>query len=144
MYLPGTSRTVHFALITIGAIVISSVMLFGQTTTADQAATNAYGGCSAPAKAGVHVCFPFNLSNGGAGVASPFQVIAAGTGAGGPVKLMEVWADGKKIAQTSGNLFDAPVTLPIESSLQRSGGRLDRGGDPRNTVQCIGGEYDGT
>jgi hypothetical protein len=113
MHLPGTSRTVHFALLTIGALLLSSVMLFCQTTTADQAAPNAYGGCTAPAKAGVHVCYPVNITNSGAGVASPFQVIAAGTGAGGPVKLMEVWADGKKIAQASGNLFDAPVTLPI-------------------------------
>ena len=43
------------------------------------------------------------------------QLIAAGTGGGGAVRLMEVFVDGKKVAQASGNLFDAPITLTTGS-----------------------------
>lgn len=70
----------------------------------------AYGNCAAPANAGVRVCQPFNVSNSTT-IASPFQLIASGTGANGAVERMEVWVDFAKTKQSSGNLFDAPLTL---------------------------------
>jgi hypothetical protein len=68
--------------------------------------TPAYGNCPAPSSAGVRVCFPLSGD-----IDSPMQVIASGTGAEGPVKTMQLWVDGKKVQQVSGNLFDKPVTL---------------------------------
>ncbi len=66
------------------------------------------GNCPPPAQAGVHVCMPFpNTSN----INSPVQVIASGTGASGQVNHMELWADGHKLGQSPGSLFDAPVRL---------------------------------
>jgi len=66
-----------------------------------------YGNCPALGHAGVDIC---DLGSGSF-IPSPFQLIASGTGAKGPVRLMELWADGKKLCQTSGNLFDEPVSL---------------------------------
>jgi hypothetical protein len=41
------------------------------------------------------------------------QVIASGTGAGGAVKYMQLYVDGKKLQQVTGNLFDWPVALSV-------------------------------
>lgn len=72
--------------------------------------TPAYGNCPAPANAGVHICQPLTVPNANS-VAAPFQLIASGTGAKGPVEHMEVWVDFRKVQQSSGNLFDAPLNL---------------------------------
>ena len=92
------------------SLLTASVTAQDATTNSSSLATSAaYGGCSAPTGAGVHVCYPAGPP--GFFTSSPMQVIAAGTGGGGPVKLMEVFVDGKKVAQASGNLFDAPITI---------------------------------
>ena len=106
------SRLVCAMVLLAGLSSVFAISLIAQSSTTDSVsatATAAYGGCSAPAQAGVHVCFPSGPSGFFAG--SPMQVIATGTGGGGPVKLMEVFVDGKKVAQASGNLFDAPITI---------------------------------
>jgi Big-like domain-containing protein len=94
------------------ALLGFSPFLFSQSTgTASSAATAAlpaYGGCSAPAKEGAKFCAPYANSS----INAPFQVIASGTSGRGQVKLMELWADGKKVTQTNGTPFDEPVTLP--------------------------------
>lgn len=58
----------------------------------------------------VHICQPLIIPNSN-GVGTPFQLIVSGTGAKGPVEHMEVWVDFKKVQQSSGNLFDAPLNL---------------------------------
>jgi hypothetical protein len=70
-----------------------------------------YGGCPPHSQAGVAVCYPF-IYPSVTFIDSPFQLIAAGTGGDGPVGNMQLWVDGRKIGQTSGNIFDKPVTLP--------------------------------
>ena len=68
-----------------------------------------YGRCTPPAQQGVTICMPY----AGAEVRSPFQLIAAGTSGRGQVASMQLWADGKKIMQTTGTPFDEPVALPV-------------------------------
>jgi hypothetical protein len=88
----------------------SPFLLFSQSAgIASMAAVAlpAYGGCPAPAKEGAKFCAPYANSS----INAPFQVIASGTSGRGQVKLMELWADGKKITQTAGTPFDEPVTL---------------------------------
>lgn len=111
MRVPHKAKLAGVTLLLSGACSLFTVALKAQSATSNTAvtATAAYGGCTAPAQAGVHVCFPTGPS--GFFAASPMQVIAAGTGGGGPVKLMEVFVDGKKVAQANGNLFDAPITI---------------------------------
>jgi hypothetical protein len=92
----------------------SPFLLFSQSTdrastAAAAAALPAYGGCPAPSQEGVKICAPFQ----NAFINGPFQVIASGTSGRGQVSLMELWADGKKVTQTSGTPFDSPVTLPV-------------------------------
>jgi hypothetical protein len=91
----------------------SPFLLFSQSTdtvsTAVAAALPAYGGCPAPLREGVKICAPYQNSF----INGPFQVIASGTSGRGQVTLMELWADGKKVTQTNGTPFDAPVTLPV-------------------------------
>ena len=84
---------------------LSPLPLLSQTTTA----LPAYGGCTPPSHAGVHVCVPGN----GFQVTSPFQVIAAGTSGLAAVRDIELWADGKKLGQSTGTPFDAPVSLAV-------------------------------
>ena len=67
--------------------------------------------CQAPSNEGVTICEP--PGGGQFDIPSPFQVIAAGTSGRGQVKLMELWADGKKVTQTDGTPFDEPVTLEL-------------------------------
>lgn len=96
-------------------ICSSSFSLFSQITTqkpGTAAALPAYGGCPAPSNAGVNVCAPA-AAGIQAELPSPFQVIAAGTSGRAPVKLVELWADGKKIGQSEGTPFDEPVTLGL-------------------------------
>lgn len=103
-------KTAVCGVLLIGSSCASPLLLISQNASnvqAGEASSVGYGDCPAPARAGVNVCW------GSYGqVESPFQVIASGTGGLGPVKLMELWADGRKIAQSAGNLFDAPVILP--------------------------------
>ena len=69
--------------------------------------------CQAPSQEGVAICEPPGGSQFTYEIPSPFQVIAAGTSGRGQVKLMELWADGKKVTQTEGTPFDEPVTLSL-------------------------------
>jgi hypothetical protein len=89
----------------------SPFLLFSQSTgTASSAAVAAlppYGGCPAASREGVKICAPY----AGSFIEAPFQVIASGTSGRGQVKLMELWADGKKVTQTNGTPFDEPVML---------------------------------
>lgn len=91
------------------ALICSTSTLSSQTKTNTPSTTAppAYGACPAPSKEGVTICAPSNSS-----INAPFQLIAAGTSSTGQVKLMELWADGKKVTQTNGTPFDEPVTLP--------------------------------
>lgn len=96
-----------------GLVCASPFFLFSQTTDSlptTTASTAAYGNCPAPKSAGVNLCSP-PATNFTPSITSPLQVIAAGTGGHGPVKLIELWVDGKKLSQVAGNLFDEPVTL---------------------------------
>ncbi len=116
MQFPCKSKIIRATLMITGVCSLATLSLFAQNATTDSTGATpnaAYGGCSAPAQAGVHLCYPAGSPGSFAG--SPMQVIAAGTGGGGPVKLMEVFVDGKKVAQASGNLFDAPITIATGS-----------------------------
>lgn len=93
------------------ALVGFSPFLFSQsagTASAATAALAAYGACPAPTAEGAKFCAPYDNSF----INAPFQVIASGTSGRGQVKTMELWADGKKVTQTSASPFDEPVTLP--------------------------------
>ena len=102
-------------------ICFSPFTLFSQSTSgasSGAAALAPYGSvgvgpgslpCQAPSNEGVTICEP--PGGGQFDIPSPFQVIAAGTSGRGQVKLMELWADGKKVAQTDGTPFDEPVSL---------------------------------
>jgi hypothetical protein len=95
---------------------LSPFLLFSQSldeTLPSKVQQPPYGGCAAPSHAGVNVCAPARYDDGASFIDSPFQVIATGTSAEGQVKLMEVWADGKKITQAAGDLFDAPINLEM-------------------------------
>lgn len=89
----------------------SPFLLFSQSTDsapkAAAASLPAYGGCPAPSREGVKICAPY----AGSSIDAPFQVIASGTSGRAQVRLMELWADGKKISETAGSPFDQPVTL---------------------------------
>jgi hypothetical protein len=69
----------------------------------------AYGGCLPPSHAGVNVCAPSPMILDS--VDAPFQVIAAATSGTGAVETMEVWADGHKVTQSNGSLFDGAINL---------------------------------
>jgi len=98
-----------------GIVCASPFLLFSQSTSnlpTIPASSPAYGNCPAPKSAGVNLCLPSPaLTATYLDMVSPLQVIATGTGGHGPVKLMELWADGKKLGQVAGNLFDEPITL---------------------------------
>jgi hypothetical protein len=62
-----------------------------------------------PDRAGPHVCTPqSNASFPGA-----VQISATGSGITGPVRLMQLWIDGQKIADYAGNHIDTTVTLGL-------------------------------
>jgi hypothetical protein len=69
--------------------------------------------CQAPSHEGVAICQPPSAGKFTFDIPSPFQVIAAGTSGRAQVKLMELWADGKKVTGTNGSPFDEPVTLDL-------------------------------
>jgi hypothetical protein len=71
------------------------------------AALPAYGACPAPSQEGVKLCAPFNNAE----INAPFQVIGSATSGSAQVNHFELWADGKKVTQTSGTPFDEPITL---------------------------------
>jgi hypothetical protein len=75
------------------------------------AALPAYGGCNAPTGAGINICEPGEPSSNVWETSSPLQLIAAATSSSAAVQTMEVWADGKKVAQASGTPFDEPISL---------------------------------
>ncbi|MGZ4987429.1 MAG: Ig-like domain-containing protein, partial [Limisphaerales bacterium] len=63
--------------------------------------------CSAPTSAGVHVCAPV----AGGTYSSPVQITATGRGASGTVNHMEVWIDGVKKGQYSGNSVNTALAV---------------------------------
>jgi hypothetical protein len=90
--------------------------LFSQSTgeaSSGAAPLAPYGSCQAPSHEGVTICQPPGAVQFTYEIPSPFQVIAAGTSGRAQVELMELWADGKKLTQTSGTPFDEPVTLDL-------------------------------
>jgi hypothetical protein len=70
-----------------------------------------YGNCPAPANPGFNICNPGEPNTFAWETDSPVQVIAAATSETGQVETMEVWADGKKVAESKGSPFDAPINL---------------------------------
>jgi hypothetical protein len=106
-------RTLFCTGLQLALICSSPLTLFSQSTNASPSAAAAtlppYGGCAAPSRAGINVCVPGT----GFEVPAPFQVIAAGTSGRAQVKLMELWADGKKVTHTDGTPFDEPVSLGL-------------------------------
>jgi hypothetical protein len=96
-----------------GLLCFSPFLLFSQRTadaSPGGAGKPAYGGCPAPSHEGVMICAPA-LFHGVSEIDAPFQLIASGTSSKGQVKLMELWADGKKVTQTAGTPFDEVVIL---------------------------------
>ena len=90
------------------ALICCSPLTFTQTLPP-------YGNCTPPPRVGVNLCNPYNtarMDGNAVEVPYPFQVIAVGTSGRGRVANMQLWADGKKIMQTTGTPFDKPVTLP--------------------------------
>jgi hypothetical protein len=70
-----------------------------------------YGGCAAPTNPGFNICNPGEPNSFAWTTPSGFQLIAAATSGAGQVSLIEVWADGKKVAQANGSPFDQPIYL---------------------------------
>ena len=100
------------SMLLIGLCVFSTILFAQDVQPQTAAASAAFGNCPAPTTAGVKICAPFIFPSA-TSIASPIQLIASGTGSGGAVRLMEVFIDGKKVAQASGNLFDSPVKVSI-------------------------------
>jgi len=71
-----------------------------------------YGNCAAPSQAGIAICEPGEPNSFAWETSTPFQVIAAATSGTAQVQFMELWADGKKVAQADGAPFDEAVNLP--------------------------------
>jgi len=89
------------------SVSICSAPLFLYAQNSNVTPPAAYGNCPAPSHQGVNICgLP-----AGSNIDAPFQLIASATSATAQVKLMELWADGKKITQADGSPFDQPVTL---------------------------------
>jgi hypothetical protein len=70
-----------------------------------------YGNCPAPANPGFNICNPGEPNTFAWETDAPVQVIAAATSETGQVQTMEVWADGKKVAESQGTPFDSPINL---------------------------------
>ena len=99
----------RFLLALICCAPFTNLLAQGQSgTSAAKPLLQPYGQCTSPSDEGVNVCMPYN----GSLEQSPFQVIGAGTSGRGRVVEMEVWADGKKVTQSSGTPFDESVSLP--------------------------------
>jgi len=103
----GNTRSIFKVLIFVTlcmfSLLVAAQVVEPASSFASAAGLPAYA-CAPPSIAGVNVCFPGTEM-------SPFQVAATATGADGPVVQMQLWADGKKISQVSGNIFDQPVQL---------------------------------
>jgi hypothetical protein len=105
-------RTMFYA--GLAALACASVLpLFspGMIQASGQPPTAGYGNCSAPSSPGFNICNPGEPNSFAWETSSPFQMIAAATSETGQVQLLEVWADGKKVAQANGSPFDEPVNL---------------------------------
>jgi hypothetical protein len=64
--------------------------------------------CNPPGSAGVHICAPLN---NGCNTQPWVQIQAAGTGASGLVSRMELWNNGTKIANFSGNRINTALIM---------------------------------
>jgi hypothetical protein len=81
---------------------------------AGMSALDPYGSCAAPSHQGFNICNPPEGSPPNTwSTGSPVQVIAAATSGTGQVETMEVWADGKKVAESQGSPFDQPISLDL-------------------------------
>ncbi len=69
------------------------------------------GSCSPPASPGAKICTPA----AGQSYTSPVSVTAAGTPASGTINHMELWIDGKKINDYSGNTIKTSVSVAAGS-----------------------------
>jgi hypothetical protein len=95
----------------VALICSSPFTLFSQSTvktSSTPAPLGPYGNCGAPSQQGFNICNPGGPDSE---TSSPFQMIAAATSGTAQVQLMELWADGKKVAQADGTPFDEPVSL---------------------------------
>ena len=95
-------------------ICFSPFPLFSQSTAPASSPVppqGPYGNCAAPAQPGFNICNPGEPNSFAWETSSPIQLIAAATSGTAQVRLMELWADGKKVAQTDGTPFDEPVSL---------------------------------
>ncbi len=115
MHTNAKSNWVILALLSLsGVCVLTACQGFpGQAAQkTEPSRTSATGGCPAPSSPGVVVCQPFPpVPTFSTEIPSPVQVIASATASEGRVIQMQALADGRKIAQTQGDRFDAPVTL---------------------------------
>ena len=95
-------------------VCFSPFTLFSQSTGQASSAVppqGPYGNCAAPSQPGFNICNPGEPNSFAWETSSPIQLIAAATSGTAQVRLMELWADGKKVAQTDGPPFDEPVSL---------------------------------
>jgi len=72
-------------------------------------------GCSAPGTAGANVCSP---APGQCFVAGA-QIIATATAKSGAVNHMEVWINGRKVSQFSGNQVNVGLNIPLNATSNR-------------------------
>jgi hypothetical protein len=104
------------ALFCAGLFVLASASVLplffpGATEASGTPPPTGYGNCPAPANPGFNICNPGEPNPGAWETDSPVQLIAAATSETGQVLVMEVWADGKKVAESLGSPFDAPINL---------------------------------
>lgn len=98
----------------VAPVCFSPLTLSSQNTTptsSTEPPPAAYGNCAAPSQPGFNICNPGEPNSFAWETSSPIQVIAAATSGTAQVRIMELWADGKKVAQTDGTPFDEPISL---------------------------------
>lgn len=106
-----------FEILVVATLCLAALSSWSQDNAvgpATQGPDRAYGDCAAPTQSGVNVCSPkkFQFATF---LNSPFQVIASATGGRGEVRVVQVWADGSKIGEVGGNVFNQAVRLPVGS-----------------------------
>lgn len=102
------SYPLTFEILAVAILCLISIAGRSQEDTLNSATQTdpAYGNCHAPTQSGLNVCNAESL-------ASPFQVIAAATGGRGEVRVVQLWADGSKLAEVGSNVFNQTVQLPF-------------------------------
>lgn len=69
--------------------------------------------CSAPSKAGVHVCAPVATTTYYSDGTATLSLLAAGKGASGSVNHMEVWVDEAHVANYAGSKINATMYVAV-------------------------------